>query len=286
MSAAKEINIEKLGIIAGNGALPVKLARDCTQQKIRPYIVGFKGQTDSALMEEHESFWTSLGAAGRIIAFFKQHDVKNLVLIGGIDRPPLRDLKPDLKGAKILGKIAYRMMGDNALLSALKAELEAEGFRVHPIQDFCDDLGMPEGPVGQHTPNEEDLQQLEVGLTASQQLGLADLGQAVVVQNGTVIGQEDKKGTNALIDRCATLQTEGRGGVLVKTCKPQQDKALDMPTIGVETVEHAHKAGLVGIFAQAENVILIDPKTVAERADQYNMFVVGVSVDNPNGGGS
>ena len=138
---------------------------------------------------------------------------------------------------------------------------------------------MEEGTLGRFKPKDDDWVDIEFGLKVSQEIGALDIGQSVIVQNGMIVGVEAVEGTDALIDRCAALQQKGRGGILVKTRKPQQDKALDMPTIGVQTIMNAHKAGLAGIVLHADNVIGIDIKTVAKYADKYKLFVIGAPID-------
>ncbi len=276
MSTTQKIDFTKLGIIAGKGSLPAYLTSICKDKNIEPFIVGFEGQTNPGLMDKHNHFWANIGSAGKIIQFFKNNKVKDLVLIGGIKRPAFHEIKPDLKAVQILSKIGFKAIGDNDLLSALKSELENEGFTIHAMHEFCDKLLIPEGAIGKYSPKEEDKHTIDLGLKISQEIGALDIGQSVIVQNGMVIGVEAVEGTDELIKRCANLQQKGRGGILVKSCKPQQDKALDMPTIGIETIINAHKAGLCGIVAQANNVMIVDIKNVAKYADKYKIFVIGV----------
>ena len=278
MPTKQEVNINKLGIIAGGGALPAYLTSICKQRNIDPFIVGFEGQTSTDIMDGNTHLWASLGSVGKVIDFFKSNNVKDLVLIGGVKRPSFKEIKPDLRAVKILSKIGFRAMGDNDLLSALKKELEIEGFTLHAMHDFCDDLLVKEGVIGSYAPKPEHEIDIELGLKVSQEIGAMDIGQSVIVQNGMTIGVEAVEGTDALINRCAPLLQNGGGGILVKTCKPQQDKALDMPTIGVNTIINAHKAGLCGIVLQADNVIIVDAKNLAKYADEYKIFVIGVSV--------
>lgn len=279
MPTTKKINIKKLGIIAGGGGLPAYLLSICEDRGIEPYIIGFDGHTDAEIMTGNYK-WVNFGAVGKIISFFKSNDVTDLVLIGGVKRPSFAEIKPDFKAVKILSRIGMRALGDSDLLSALKAELESEGFTLHAIQDFCDRLLVEEGALGRYKPKSDDAVDIELGLKISREIGGLDIGQSVIVQNGMVIGVEAVEGTDALIERCASLQQNGRGGILVKTRKPQQDKALDMPTIGVQTIEKAHNAGLSGLVLHADNVIIIDVKTVVKYADKYKLFVVGVSIDD------
>ncbi len=278
MPASQKIDFDKIGIIAGGGSLPSYLISVCKEKNITPFIVGFEGQTNSDIMSGNSHLWADFGSVGKIVKFFKSNGVSNLVLIGGVKRPPFSEIKPDLKAIKILSKIGMRALGDNDLLSALKAELELEGFALHAMHDICDDLLIAKGSIGRYSPKLEHEIDIELGLRVSQAIGAMDIGQSVIVQNGMIIGVEAVEGTDALIQRCTDLLQNGGGGVLVKTCKPQQDQALDMPTIGVDTIINAHKAGLCGIVAQADNVIIVDLKNVAKYADKYKIFVSGVPI--------
>ncbi len=276
----KELNFDKIGIIAGGGSLPSHLISVCKEKNIEPFIVGFEGQTNADIMNENTHLWADFGSASNIVSFFKSNGVSNLVLIGGVKRPPFSEIKPDLKAIKILSKIGLRSLGDNDLLSALKSELELEGFSLHAMHDICDNLLITKGSIGSFAPKPEHDIDIKLGLKTSQAIGSMDIGQSVIVQAGMVIGVEAAEGTDALIKRCASLLQNGGGAILVKTCKPQQDKALDMPTIGVDTVVNAHKAGLCGIVAQADNVMIVDLKNVAKYADKYKIFVYGVPIEN------
>lgn len=275
MPASKKI--EKLGIIAGAGHLPRLLAERCLGKNIEPFIVGFSGQTDSDLLKNHKHVSAGLGQAGKIIKALKQEKVQDLVLIGSIKRPSWNEIKPDLKGIEILSRIGLKTLGDNGLLTALKKEFEREGLQVHGIQKFFPEFLTPHGAITKGTPSKEQWKDIKQGFYITQELGKLDIGQAAIIQNGLVLGVEAIEGTDKLIQRCGILHRKGTGGVLIKTCKPQQDRDLDLPTIGIETIESVQKAGLSGIAIHAGESIIIDKDDVAKRADQYNIFIVGVS---------
>ena len=273
------MNISRLGIIAGGGDLPAHLIARCKVLNIEPYIIAFNGQTNSEILDDELThLWVGLGCAGKIINFFKSHDVHDLVMIGGVHRPSFSEIRPDFKGIQILSRIGFRALGDDGLLDALKNELELEGFNLHGFYDFCDKFLVSEGLLGVCSPNQNDQVTIDLGLRISQEIGALDIGQSVVVQQGLVIGVEGVEGTDALIQRCAPLLKKGRGGILVKTCKPQQDSRLDMPVIGETTIKMAHDHGLVGVVLHTGKMIVVDPKNVAKCADQHNIFVLGTSI--------
>ena len=114
-------------------------------------------------------------------------------------------------------------------------------------------------------------------MEVASELGRLDIGQAVIVQQGLVLGVEGIEGTDELIRRCGDYRRKGDGGVLVKLRKPQQDMRIDLPTIGARTVERAHESGLRGIAVHTGNGLIVDEAEVIRLADKYGLFVMGVT---------
>jgi DUF1009 family protein len=164
------------------------------------------------------------------------------------------------------------------LLRAVADELEKEGFVVIGAHEIEPALITPEGLLGKVSPTPETQKDVERGIEVARQLGVLDVGQAVIVQQGIVLGVEGVEGTDALIERCRGLHRKGSGGVLIKSCKPQQDRRLDLPTIGVQTVRKAFQAGLSGIAVEAGASLLLDRSEVLHAADKLGIFVLGFKV--------
>jgi DUF1009 family protein len=262
-----------LGIIAGAGALPGLLVKACVASGRGCHVLGLTGFADTALVPVDH--WIHMGEAGRAFTLFRAAGVTDIVLAGGVRRPALSDIKPDLKGVGILARIAARLLpgvGDDSLLSAVIAEFEREGFRVVGADQILTDLLAPEGPLGTVAPDEGACADIAVGLEAARALGAADRGQAVLVLAGAVVGTEDVEGTDALMARAGS-----KGAILVKAKKPQQERRADLPTIGPDTVVNAARAGLKGIAVEAGHTLVIGRDAVAREADARGLFVVGVS---------
>lgn len=281
MSAQKDIKDDKptLGIIAGGGTLPSKLLHSCDKKQIIPFVVGFDGQTDPAIVKGRYHLWTRLGAAAQVIQTLKAHQIKDIVLIGSVRRPSFDELRPDWKTAQLLTRIGFRAFGDDGLLKALRRELEREGFTIHGVQEFVDDLLASEGIYGNISPSREDWLDIEKAAKLAKLMGNLDVGQGCVVQQGIVLGVEAIEGTDELIRRCGELRRKGGGGVLVKACKPGQDKSLDLPTVGPTTIENAHAAKLSGIVLEAGNALLINPQEATEAANRARLFLAAVTLD-------
>ena len=262
-----------LGIIAGAGALPGLLAAAARAKGRGCHILGLTGFADPSSVPVND--WIHMGEAGRAFALFHAAGVSDIVLAGGVRRPALSDLKPDIKGVAILARIAARLMpgiGDDSLLSAVIAEFEREGFRVVGADEILGDLLATPGPYGAVAPDGAARADIAAGLIAARQLGAADRGQAVIVLGGAIIGTEDSHGTDALMERCGQP-----GAILVKAKKPQQERRADLPTIGPTTVINAARAGLKGIAIEAGHTLVLGRADVAKEADARGLFVIGVS---------
>ena len=267
----------RLGIIAGGGALPQKLIEACKRDGRDFFVLGFKGQTEETLVTGVPHAWTRLGATNAAIDILKKHGVDTLVMAGAMRRPSLVELRPDWRTVRVFAKLGKKAFGDDALLRAVAGELEGEGFQMVGAHEIEPALIVGEGVLGTVQPLPEQMADINKGVQVAKQLGAMDVGQAAVVQEGIVLGVEAIEGTDALIKRCKPLARKGRGGVLVKCCKPQQDKRMDLPAIGQRTVRNAHEAGLAGIAVEAGASIILDCAAVTKAADKLGLFILGVT---------
>ena len=269
--------IESLGIIAGGGELPRLLIDACKKQGIRPYVLAFEKDTDAETVKDVEHDWSRLGAGGQNIKYLKSKNIKNLVFCGSIKRPSFKSLRPDWYAIKFMMKVGGKTLGDNDLLTALKTQLEKEGFVFHGVHEFMDSLVTEKGILGAVKPSKQDWNDIRYGFSLSQAIGQLDIGQSVVIQDGLVLGVEAIEGTDELLLRVKSLKRVSESkGVLVKTCKPQQDEDMDLPTIGLQTIKNAIDSGLSGIAIHAEQSLFLNQPDAITLADKSGLFIIGV----------
>ncbi|NNG05418.1 MAG: UDP-2,3-diacylglucosamine diphosphatase LpxI [Inquilinus sp.] len=270
MSAGKD----KLGILAGGGPLPGRLARRCLETGRPVFIVAFTGQTEPSSVEGVPHLWTRMGSVGPTLERLHAEGVTELCMIGPVHRPTIRELLPDLRGARMAARIGLGARGDDGLLRGLGEALADEGFRLVGAHDLMEELLAKPGLLTRRAPTDADRADIDRGLLVARAVGAVDVGQGAVVQQGVVLAVEAAEGTDAMLERAGALLRAAGGGVLVKARKPQQDTRLDMPTIGVVTVERAAAAGLAGIAVEADGALIEDAAAVAEAADRLDLFVV------------
>ncbi len=265
--------MRKLGLIAGGGGLPLALARRCRAagrpiHVIRlegfasPDLDGFPGETRGLL--DFEGGFRALRAAG----------CEAVCLAGTVMRPDLlsemaRDVPTEVVEAR---------GADNALLSAVVAQFQAQGFVVEGAHEVMHELTLSAGPLGRIAPSGGDPADIERALLVAREIGALDVGQGAVCRDGLVLAVEASEGTDAMLRRIADMaRATGKSGVLAKTSKPGQDLRVDLPTIGSMTVKLAAAAGLAGIAGEAGRVLVIDRAETIRLADAHGLFVVGVS---------
>ncbi len=277
MAADAELSASgPLGIIAGSGGLPRRVIESCRAAGREVFVLALEGEADRAALETVPHAWCRIGAAATALDLLRANAVGELVLAGGVRRPSLAALRPDWQAAKILARIGYRALGDDGLLKAVIKELEREGFRVIGADQLLTEIALPEGPLGQVQPDPDAEADIAHGARVARAIGALDIGQAVVVQQGFVLGVEAIEGTDGLLRRCASLRRDGPGGVLVKVEKPGQERRADRPVIGPQTVSLAADSGLRGIAAEAGATLVLDRDEVVRLADAAGLFVVGI----------
>jgi hypothetical protein len=276
-------NSSPIGLVAGGGAMPFAVADSLVARGATPVLFALRGACDPVRVERFRHHWISVGQLGRAMRLFRAENCRDLVFIGTLVRPALSEIRLDWGTLRVLGRVwaAFRG-GDDHLLSGIGDIFEQDGFRMVGVKDIAPDLLMPEGSLTRAVPDETATTDIARGRAVLQALSPYDVGQAVVVIDGHVVGVEDIEGTDGLLARVARLRNEGRiraratRGVLVKAPKSGQDLRFDLPTLGPRTVEGAAKAQLAGIAIVAGNTIVAEPQAMIAAADAAGMFVTGL----------
>ena len=272
----------RLAIVAGGGDLPRRVAAQARKTGRNPFVVGLKGFAEASLLEEYGGPELSVGELGRLIQLMKKEGCEEMVFAGWLKRPDFSALKLDLKGVQSLPKIlAAAKKGDDALLRAVMDVFAEAGFRIIGADDVLNDLLVGAGPLGAISPTAEHWPDIRRAAEVAKISGSLEIGQGAVSCASLILAVEAQEGTDRMLARVAELQVEIRGtpearrGVLVKRPKPQQERRIDLPTIGVATVQAAGKAGLAGIAVEAGAALVVDRDQVAQAANEIGVFIYG-----------
>ena len=274
-----------LGLIAGLGELPVQVAAAAVARGQGVYVLRLKGFVEPQL-DSYDGEIVGVAEIGKIFKAFRKAGCEDVCFAGIVKRPDFRTLKPDLKGVSLLPKVLNAARkGDDALLRTLVETFESEGFSVIGADEAAGNLRASAGLIAGPDSVADHMDDLRKAAQIASESGRLDIGQGAIVCDGLVLCVEAQEGTDKMLRRCAELDAEllgtptNRRGVLVKRPKPIQERRIDLPAIGVKTVEGAAAAGLAGIGFEADGALLLDEASVRAKADELGLFLYGFPKD-------
>lgn len=265
---------DTLLIIAGNGRYPFQLAEAARRKGVkRLCAAAFENETDPALAGLVDDLrWLRVGQLGKLAAYAKEAGASKAIMAGQIAPKNLFDLRPDFAALLVLAKLKER--NAETLFGAVADYLGKAGVEVLPATTFLEEFLAPEGHFAGPRPRGRVTNDIQFGLRIAKEVSRLDIGQTVVVRNGTVLAVEGFEGTNEAIKRGASL---GRGqAVAVKASKPAQDFRFDVPVIGPLTLEAGASAGLSALAVEAGRTLLVEPDRLRALASEHNISILGV----------
>jgi DUF1009 family protein len=274
----------KLGLIAGGGGLPVEIAEDCRSRGRPIFVVRLAGLAEEAL-KAFPGEDAGVAELGRCVRLLRRAGCEQVCFAGIVRRPAdFSALRPDLRALKYLPRVvAAARGGDDGLLRAILGVFESEGFEIEGVGQAATSLRLGPGALGAVVPGEIHKEDIRTAIEAAWEVGRTDVAQGAVSRDGAVIAREEADGTDAMLKRLPHAPAERRG-ILAKLPKPSQDRRVDLPTIGVRTVEQAAEAGLAGLVGAADGLLVVDRAAVRAAADRLGLFILGV--DGRDGSGS
>lgn len=275
-----------LTILCGSGDMPLEVARAAAARGRDLFMLGIAGEADTAI-EDYPHRWISYAEVSQFFEVLKTAGSTDLVIIGRVRRPDIKEFRFDLRLVRLLPKVLLTAIGnDNSILSTIVRVIESKGIRVHGAHEVAPDLLLGPGTLGKARPNRQDRADIALARTVLADLGAHDIGQAVVVRKGRIVAVEASEGTDSMLQRCIDIAARHRdsGGVLVKLPKPGQEMRVDMPTIGPATVEAAARARLNGVAAIAGQTLVAGRQALREAANRTGLFVAGLEPEQAGAG--
>lgn len=268
--------VETLGIIAGNRTLPLVLARQARQLGLKRLMaVAFEGETDPALAPlVDEIVWLRVGQLSKLISAFTTRGIKHCVMVGQIAPKNLYDLRPDLRAVTLL----FRLKEKNAqtIFGGIADELHKDGVELVSAIPWLQPL-MPAGNF-QLGPRPDQAQQESVrfGFGIAKEVSRLEIGQTVVVKNGTVLAVEGFEGTDSCLARGGALAGKHGGAVAVKVAKLNHDLRFDIPCIGPQTLETCAAAGISTLALEQGRTLLLESEACAALAKKHKISVITI----------
>lgn len=265
--------MKKLGLIAGNRAFPVHVARAAKAQGYEVVAVGLREETEPSLEREvSRMHWVTMGELGRVPDMLKQEGVQEVLLAGQIKADRLLQQEERFDG---IVQQLFRMIPDRTGTSAMKMAvrfLEGVGFKVLDSGTFLKEWIPSAGLLSRRPPTPEEQADIRYGMPLASEISRLGIGQAVIVRRKAVVAVEGMEGTDAAIRRSGSIA--GPGCVVVKACGPDHDMRFDIPVVGRETILAMAEAGASCLCVEAKRTLLFEMPAVIAEADRKGVAVV------------
>lgn len=268
------MRVKPIGLIAGSGQFPKVFARAAKAQGYSVHCVAHEGEADASLEPLVDSLaWVKVAQINRIVSVLRSHGVAEAVMAGGIGRiRSVTSARPDLGALRIMASL--RSMRDDEVLRAVAGYFEQQGITIVAPTDFVKTVLAAQGHLAGPVPTWAQWSDIAMGKEVALTLGRADVGQTVVVKNGAVLAVEAVEGTDEAIRRGGRYG--GKGSVVVKRSKPNQDLRFDLPAAGPVTLEVMREVGATVLAIEAGKTVLLDATSLFKWADRLGISVVGV----------
>lgn len=276
-----------LAIIAGAGKFPLEVADAAAVNGHDVRIVGIQGAASDEIVR-FPHIWIKLGELGKL---YKQLDAwacHDILIVGSVTRPHVSEIKFDFGALSSLPDLTRLLKGgDDGVLGGIISFFEGRGYRVRGVLDVAPHLAASAGAIGRRAPDADAMRAIDYAAALLGAMAPFDVGQGVVVIDGRAVAVEGVEGTDAMLQRVADLRAsgrlrvKGRAGVLVKAPKRGQNLKIDLPTIGLKTIERAEAAGLAGIAVSASQVLVAERDATIAAANSAGLFLFGFGSPPP-----
>lgn len=261
----------KVCLVAGSGSLPTAFVKRAKELGNEVFVVGVKGIT-SIEANAH----LPLGKVGTLVKLLEKHHINKIVLLGKFEHKLLFShlLTLDSLALKILKRAKDRRA--QSLIRALMDELEELGFEFIDPKPYLEELLAGKGTLNSLEPSSQAMEDGLFGFPIAKEIAQLDVGQTIVVKEGTVVSVEAMEGTQEAIYRAGKLA--GKGCRVIKVARKNQDFRIDVPTVGLDTLEALRHIKAEALFLEAGKVYIVDKDKFLKLADKYKISVVGLPI--------
>jgi len=277
------MEIERLGLIAGNGSFPLLLLDAACAQGTQVVVAAIKEETSPQIENRgaESVHWLSLGELGKLIDTFKKAGVSTAVMAGQVKHKQIfSSIRPDWRLAKVLFSLGTR--NTDSLIGAVAKVLEDEGIHLISSTSYLEPLLARTGVLTRRQPTEAEQKNIAYGRQVARHLAQYDIGQTVVIAEAACVAVEAMEGTDATILRAGEIMKSAgdsadgafsRELTVVKVAKPNQDMRFDVPVIGLKTLETMQHAGATCLAVDAGKCLFLDGNKMIEAADRAGISI-------------
>ncbi len=265
---------ERIGLIAGSGSLAREFASRAREKGCEVALLALSPE----IYESLENFADKIVQVAptqpkKIASFFRSEGVRRVAFVGKVEKKILfQGLKFDLEAVRFM--LRAKDMADMTIMNAVAELAERNGLEIIPQAEFLDHIITPAGPIGKRGLKESELKDARYAFRMAREVAALDIGQTIVVRGGAVLAVEGIDGTDETIRRGCAL-AGGKGAIVCKVARPNQDPRFDVPVVGPGTLGAAREGGATALIVEAGTTFLLDKESLVGDADAAGIALFG-----------
>ena len=262
-----------IALLAGKGDYPLLMWQKIQTMCPQSFVFSFEEENNRWLkdVDPNRCFSFSIGQVGSWLKALKKHQIRYAILAGQITPKRLfQGLKPDLKAIYLLSRLKEK--NATTIFSSLIHEIEKLEIEVLDARSFVEEFLVETGPLT-HNKAKINKEYLDKGIHICRTIAGLDIGQSIVVCNGTVIIVEGFDGTDAMIERAGEICNKPMG--LIKLAKASQDFRFDVPVFGLRTLEKMHMSGIQWAALESQRTLMLNKSNVIQSAERFGIHLLG-----------
>jgi len=260
-----------IGLIFGETCFPKEILKKIKKKRLKYLIIDLTKRR--TFKKDRHSHTVSIGQVGKVIKILRESKCKKVLFAGKVEKPNFSKLRLDFKGIYYIPRIIKSSkLGDAAILKEIIKILRQERISTISSITFNPELTLKRGNYSRVKPNKEDNFDIRKAIITLSRLGKYNFSQGVVVRNKKIIAIEERGGTQKMLKKSKSKQFKNKG-VLVKFPKKKQDLRVDLPTVGLKTLNQCKSAGLKGIVLKSKQNVFLEKKKCISFANKNRMFI-------------
>ena len=275
--------LNNIAIISGSGKLPFQIANYFKKIKLKFIVISIKGFSDVNLYKKFNVYSLRMGQGYKAIKILKENNIKNIIFLGGLDRPSLKTLRPDFwTFFKVFSFIFFKKT-DDVILRNVISIFENEGFKVIGLSNITNKYFLKKGIYGylKNVPNKDKFI-INKFLLKTLNWTIKDVGQCVITSKNNILFKEDRKGTDNLINK--SNKSSKNSYLFIKVKKLHQDTRVDLPTFGLDTLKKLVKTNIKYIILNSDYTVILDKQIVINYLKKYKKTLLSVDINHSNKG--
>ncbi len=269
--------MSKIGIIAGDGNLPIYIGKSLLNKNYDITFISLNNKNNK-FYSDYKIIDIDILSINKILKALDDNNIKNIIFAGSIKRPSIKELGFDIQTFLLAKNLFLEKKGDNNLLVSLKKYFESKGYSFFNWTKYCKELFSNEINLTKYKPSRKAILNFNKAKSVYKIYKKLDIGQAIIVQSQLVLGLEAIEGTDQLIQRCSEYKRKGDNGILLKFSKHNQSHLIDIPLIGLNTIMNIKKYNYEGIYLQKNKCLILDKKKIIDYANNNKLFISSVEL--------